>query len=193
MYINPKNQLDITTDSATQKLLELLIASGTEYTLLPGETIIREGQLCDFFFIVISGSFRAYRYSNDKEVTIGFTFKGDVDTAPHSFINNIHSTETIEAITKSTLIKVHRSTLEALTLQHPSMKDFIQGLLAHYIEVLVRRIIELKTCTAEQSYYKLYDRQPEEVGRIPLKHIASYLGISQERLSRIRAKSTELT
>lgn len=188
MYINPKNQLDTNSNSDIQKIIELLKSSGQEYAIKPGEAVIKQGQLCDFFFIVDSGSFRAYRYSNDKEVTIGFTFKGDIDTVPYAFINNTHSTETIEAITASTIIKIHRSTLDALFAQHPAMRNFIQGLLAHYIEVLILRFIEFKTVTAEMSYYKLHDRQPDEVSRIPLKYIASYLGISQERLSRIRNK-----
>lgn len=188
MYINPKNQLDTNSNADIQKIIGLLKLSGLEYTIKPGEAVIKQGQLCDFFFIVDSGSFRAYRYSNDKEVTIGFTFKGDIDTVHYAFINNTHSTETIEAITASTIIKIHRSTLDALFAQHPSMRNFIQGLLAHYIEVLILRFIEFKTITAEMSYYKLHDRQPDEVSRIPLKYIASYLGISQERLSRIRNK-----
>ena len=193
MYINPKNDLDILSDTSVLKLVELLKDNGAEMTVKPGEAIIREGQVCDFFFFVQSGSFRAYRYVNDKEVIIGFSFKGDIDTAPHAFITNSHSTETIEAITESSIIKVHRSTLDNLAETHIGMKDFVLNMLAHYIEVLVRRHIEFKTYTAEQVYRSLYDRQPEEIHKIPLKYIASYLGISQERLSRIRSKPLNLT
>ncbi|NDI99199.1 Crp/Fnr family transcriptional regulator [Flavobacterium sp. LaA7.5] len=193
MYINPKNNLDILSDTSVIKLVELLKDKGMEITVKPGEAIIREGQMCDFFFFVLSGSFRAYRYVNDKEVIIGFSFKGDIDTAPHAFITHSHSTETIEAITESNIIKVHRSTLDALTETHAGIKNFVLNMLAHYIEVLVRRHIEFKTYTAEQVYRALYNRQPEEVQKIPLKFIASYLGISQERLSRIRSKPFNLT
>lgn len=188
MYINPKNKLDTVPDANTQKIMDMLFEVGYESTLMPGDTIIRQGQLCDFFFIVISGCFRAYRYQNEKEIIIGFSFSGDVDTAPHAFIFNTHSTETIEALTKSTIIKVHRSSLDALVSTNPSMRDFVQNLLAQYIEILIQRIIEFKTLTAEQAYHLLLQRQPEEAAKIPLKYIASYLGISQERLSRIRKK-----
>ncbi|WP_159799787.1 Crp/Fnr family transcriptional regulator [Flavobacterium sp. MK4S-17] len=193
MYINPKNDLDILSDTSVIKLVALLKDNGTEVTVKPGEAAIREGQVCDFFFFVQSGSFRTYRYINDKEVIIGFSFKGDIDTAPYAFITNSHSTETIEAITQSSIIKVHRSTLDALTETHPGIKSFTLNMLVHYIEVLVRRHIEFKTYTAEQIYRTLYDRQPDEVHNIPLKFIASYLGISQERLSRIRSKPFNLT
>jgi CRP-like cAMP-binding protein len=189
MYINPQNQLDKSNDRTTEKILSLLSANGTELKLKAGEAAVKEGQLCDFFFIVVSGSFRAYRLLNDREMIIGFSFKGDIDTAPYAFITNSHSTETIEAVTESTIIKIYRSSLEFLKTNYPEFKNFTEMLLAQYIEVLVKRHIEYKTYTAEQLYYKLYQRQPQEVKLIPLKYIASYLGISQERLSRIRSKA----
>ncbi len=188
MYINPHNELDKALDSTTEKIMALLAANGTEITLKAGVPAVREGQRCDFFFIVVSGSFRAYRLLNDREMIIGFSFAGDIDTAPYSFITNTCSTETIEAITDSVIIKIHRNTWERLKGTYPELKDFIENMLAHYIEVLVKRHIEFKTYTAEQLYHSLYARQPEQVKLIPLKYIASYLGISQERLSRIRAK-----
>ena len=190
MYINPKNQLDITADATTIKMMGLLSSIGQEYNLKAGDVVIREGQLVDFFFIVASGSFRAYRYAFDREITVGFTFTGDIDTAPYAFINNSHSTETIVALTNSTVIKIHRNALDTLTSQHHGMKNFIEQLLASYIEVLIQRLIEFKTITAEQAYHNLYERQPGEIQNIPLKYIASYLGISQERLSRIRKNKT---
>ena len=189
MYINPQNQLDKAMDTHGGGPIRLLMNFGTEMTIKAGEPVIKAGQRCNFFFIVLSGSFRAYRLVEDKEMIIGFSFAGDIDTAPYAFITDTHSTETIEAITNSTIIKVNRSKLEHLKSMHPEMGDFIENLLAHYIEVLVSRHIEFKTYTAERLYHQLYSRQPDNVKQIPLKYIASYLGISQERLSRIRAKS----
>lgn len=188
MYINPENKLDAVADKSVEKIIGLLIDHGTEVRLKPGEAILKEGQLCDFFFMVVEGCFRAYRLLNDREVIIGFSFKGDLDTAPFAFINQSHSTETIEALSESVAIKVYRSTLEALKASHPGLQHFTENMLAHYIEVLVNRHIEFKTYTAEQLYHTLSKRQPQAVKQIPLKYIASYLGISQERLSRIRAK-----
>lgn len=193
MYINPHNNFDTLNDKATGKIIGLLMEHGTEVQLKAGDPILKEGQLCNFFLIVLTGCFRAYRLVNDREVIVGFSFKGDFDTAPFAFINHSHSTETIEAVTESSAVKVYRSTLESLRGSHPGLQHFTEQMLAHYIEVLVKRHIDFKTYTAEQLYHTLYRRQPEAVKQIPLKYIASYLGISQERLSRIRAKSSHLT
>jgi CRP-like cAMP-binding protein len=193
MYINPHNSLSAAEDSKTRRILEILISNGTEMHVAAGEKVIRQGQLCDFFFVVLSGSFRAYRYVNDKETIIGFSFKGDVDTAPYAFINKTHSTEYIEAVVPSVIVKIYRSRLEQLSTEHAELKSFMATLLSHYIEILVQRFIEFKACTAEELYLRLHSRQPNEVKKIPLKFIASYLGITQERLSRIRKKHLLLT
>ncbi|AXG74661.1 Crp/Fnr family transcriptional regulator [Flavobacterium arcticum] len=188
MYINPNNQFDSIGDVVSLKIINLLKEAGTEMTIESGQTIIKEGQLCDFFFIVVSGSFRAYRYINDHEVIIGFSFKGDIDTAPYAFVNKQHSTENIEAITKSKIIKIHRSTFDNLAAENPEMDNFILNLLARYTEILIKRHLEFKIYTAEHIYLLLHKRQQEEIHKIPLKYIASYLGISPQRLSRIRNK-----
>ncbi|QYJ67798.1 Crp/Fnr family transcriptional regulator [Flavobacterium litorale] len=186
MYINPNNQFNCTEDSATVKIIELLKGSGNEVTINAGETIVKEGQLCDFFFIVVSGTFRAYRYVNDQEIIVGFSFPGDIDTAPYAFIKKQHSTETIEAITKSEVIKVYRSTFDELADKYPEINTFLLNLLVHYTEILVKRHLEFKACTAEHIYNVLHSRQPEAINKIPLKYVASYLGISPQRLSIIR-------
>lgn len=193
MYINPNNHFNTNTDKATEKLIALLLENGEQEDIQTGVAVIRPGQLCDFFFIVLSGCYRTYKHINDKEVIIGFSFTGDIDTAPYPFITRTHSTETIEAIIPGEIVKIYRSTLEALKLKHPEFTGFIETLLASYINILVTRYIEFKSYTAEESYHRLITRQPEAAKNIPLKYIASYLGISQERLSRIRNKALQLT
>lgn len=79
--------------------------------------------------------------------------------------------------------------IERLTVRYPEMCSFTQAVHAHYIEVLIQRLIELKTIRANHLYEKLIQRQPEEVSKIPLMYIASYLGVSKERLSRIRRET----
>ena len=69
-----------------------------------------------------------------------------------------------------------------------SINVFLQLLLTQYIETLIGRINESKVLTAETRYLHLLKRSPEQVSQLPLSHLASFLGISKERLSRIRKK-----
>jgi CRP-like cAMP-binding protein len=166
----------------------LIKQSGNRTVVRKGTSIIREGEDVNFIFYVESGCFRAFRWSDDKEITIGFSFAGDIDTCPHSLIHSLPSSDTIEALSDSTIIIIYRKEVDALIHKNTSLHRFIQKLLVNYIEILLQRIIEIKTESAEDRYRKLLLRQPQEVANIPLKYIASYLGISQERLSRIRKK-----
>lgn len=186
MYINPNNA--VIQDPRSAAALNLLLGMGKRERIDKGDLILREGQHCDFLIYIISGAFRAFRWVEDKEVTIGFTFSGDIDTCPYAFVNNLPGTDTIEALTDSVVIRIKKSDIDNLTLTKPELKEFICYLLSHYVEILVKRIIEHRLLTAEELYGKLLARQPREVAIIPLQYIASYLGISKERLSRIRKK-----
>lgn len=187
MYINPNNNA-IIQDPLVSSALRLIINVGKRERVEKGKLILIEGQTCDFLFFVLSGAFRAFRWVDDKEVTIGFTFCGDVDTCPYAFFYSLPSLDIIEALSDGVIIRIKKSDIDKLILEKPELKDFLTLLLSHYTEVLISRIIEHRILTAEEIYLSLLSRQPEEVAKIPLQYIASYLGISKERLSRIRKK-----
>lgn len=186
MYINPN--IAIIQDSVIAAALRLILSAGKWESVSKGDLILTEGQTCDFLFFIESGAFRAFRWIDDEEVTIGFTFSGDVDTCPYAFFNDVPSYDIIEAISDGVIIRVKKSDIDKLIIQNPEFKDFYALLLSHYVEVLINRSIEHRTLTAEEIYNNLLSRQPDEVAKIPLQYIASYLGISKERLSRIRKK-----
>lgn len=188
MTINPDNQLNNKAEFAA--LLQFIYTNGRRLTLRKRQCILQEGNPCDFFFFVESGAFRAYRWVQESEVTLGFSFQGDVDTCPYSYINGLPSLDTIEALTESKVIQVFRKDIQAFFKTQPLLTDFTQKLLSNYIEILIQRLIEVKTRSAGENYKALFERQPAEVAKIPLQHIASYLGISKERLSRIRRKAS---
>jgi CRP/FNR family transcriptional regulator, anaerobic regulatory protein len=186
MYINPNYSLF--QNPMLTVGISRITGAGKREVVDKGGYILTEGQACDFLFFVVSGAFRTFRWVEDKEVTIGFTFDGDFDSCPYAFINNLPSTDMIQALTDSVIIRVAKSDLEKLSQKEPELNELITYLLSHYVEILVRRMIDFRLLTAEELYLNLLARQPDEVKAIPLQYIASYLGISSERLSRIRKK-----
>lgn len=193
MKINPDNNFYPLSNNIYNDIVTLLLRKGKRKKLKPGEAILIEGAPCNFFFYIENGCFRAYRYIEDTEVNIGFSFKGDLDTCPYSFINNLPSRDTIEALTESIVIVIHKSELLSLEKTNTDVQKFINYMLSSYIETLVNRSLEFKALTAEDIYLKMVMRQPREISKVPLKHLASYLGITPERLSRIRKKHMKLT
>ncbi len=185
MTINPNNKLTESENNFSE-LIQNLKELGRTASIEKGKAIITEGQKVDFVFLVEKGCFRAFRWVDNEEVTIGFSFHGDMDTCPYAFINQTPSTDTIEALTDSKVIKIYRGDIDELQRKNPELGKFTQSLLSHYIEILIQRNIDLRIKSAEELYKELHKRQPHEVAQIPLMYIASYLGITKERLSRIR-------
>lgn len=193
MAINPDNKFYPFSKNNFNDIVTLLIAKGTRKKINAGEVILREGAPCDFFYYIEYGCFRAYRYVNSEEVNIGFSFKGDLDTCPFSFFNDLPSLDIIEALTNSSVIKVQKSDLIDLERMNPLVSNFVKFMLSGYVETLVNRSLEFKTLNAEEIYLKMLNQQPQELSKIPLKHLASYIGITPESLSRIRKKHSKLT
>lgn len=185
--INPNNKLHA-PENPQKEFIELLKKSGKVISVQKGISILNEGDQVNCIFFIEKGCFRTFRWINDEEVTIGFSFEGDIDTCPYAFINQLNSLDIIEALTDSKIIKIHRREIELLQRENSHFNGFIQTLLSHYIEILIKRNIDLRIKSADVLYKELYNRQPKEVAQIPLMYIASYLGISKERLSRIRKK-----
>ncbi|NJN25320.1 MAG: Crp/Fnr family transcriptional regulator [Cyclobacteriaceae bacterium] len=185
MTLNPNN---IFAENEERQLLALFELIGKKRTIEAADIIVLEGQKVDFFWIVLSGCFRAFRWFQNEEVTVGFSFKGDFDTSPFAYIHGTPTKECIEALQDSEILVVRKNEFEKYFLRNPIVSTLTEKLLSNYIEILTYRSIESKILTAEQRYLKLLQRQPKEASLIPLKYMASYLGISKERLSRIRKK-----
>lgn len=186
MNLNPNNQISLELKTALTNMFDEI---GIKKVIPKNTVILKEGATCDFFFYVVEGIFRAYRFVDDREVTIGFSFQGDIDTCPYSYVNNLVSLDIIHAANDAKIIKVNKKDYLAYIQKSTVDKSLTEFFLSHYIEILVQRTISMRLYTAEQNYLNLLKRSPQEVGKIPLSWIASYLGISSERLSRIRKKN----
>ena len=114
---------------------------GKRIHLNKGEVILKLGQTCDFFFYVEKGCFRAYRYIDDNEITLGFSFAGDIDTCPFCYVNNNKSLDVIEALSHSIVYKVYKSDLENYIHHKKQLNNITVKLLADYIEVLLVRLM----------------------------------------------------
>lgn len=193
--ISPKHQIDIQTafSEKIKSSFASILPFGKQKSISKGAYIVEKDELCTKFFLVQEGIFRTFRESSEIEYTTGFSFKGDFDTSPFSFYYELPSNETIEAITTASILVFEKKDYWQFTKDNEALQNGIYRLLAGYIEVLENRLHENRSMTAEERYLQLIHTQPEEIKRIPLGFIASFLGISKERLSRIRKKMNKLT
>lgn len=153
-----------------------------------GKILVRQGHVCDMFYFVLQGAARAYRRTGDKEHTHGFQFDRFDAVSLSSFTAQQPSQESIELIEDSSLITISRDSLHRLYDTYPRSNMIGRSGVEEAFVELEKRTRSLQQLSARERYEELIARNPLLLQRVPLKHIASYLGITQETLSRIRAR-----
>lgn len=148
------------------------------------------GSVCNSFFILKEGISRVFYYKDGKDITCWFSFQDEVFTAIDSFFQQKKSKYHIELLEYSTVWSVRRSDMELLLQKHPDferiMRLFFQ---VAYVE-LAERIDSMQFHSAMERYEILLEKKPSILQRVPLGHVASFLGMTQETLSRVRAQKS---
>ncbi|PIB35335.1 cAMP-binding protein [Reichenbachiella sp. 5M10] len=156
-------------------------------TLKKGELYIREGEDCREVAFVLSGVLRSFYYSSDSEdVTYCFRFKNSFVTAYSAFISGEKSTENIQALTQVELLILSREQIGLLEQTSINWLKFFKQMAEQEYIYMERRVFLLQRESAEKRYEDLLRNQPEYLQLVPLRYLASYLGITQRHLSRIR-------
>ena len=155
---------------------------------IKGDILISQDRVCDRLFFIKKGFLRGFHYHNGKEITSWFGFENDFATSIYSFVSRKPGFENIEAIENSILYVITYDDLNNLYHNHPEFNYVGRLLTEKYYVDLMERTLCLQFQSAKESYDQLVKCQPYILQRASLGHIASYLGISQETLSRIRTK-----
>ena len=166
-----------------------LFSISTEKTILKGETLIRQGQTVKKTFFVTDGCLRSYcTDKNGKEHTLQFAIK---DWWISDYIA-IHTDElatlTVECLTDSKVIEFNAKELDGIHSLFPEFETYQRHNLERHVVSLHRRIMNQLQLTAAERYELFLKQYPEIEQNTRNFHIASYLGITQQSLSRIRAE-----
>lgn len=153
------------------------------------QVLVRPGQYCRKLFFIEEGLVRESYFSmSGKETTYRFNIEGAFVTVADSFLDNQPSRYSLETLEDSGLCSITLADFEELLRKHPVFEK-LQILIQHQLMLEMKdRITALQFQTAKERYESLLENQPSIFQRVSLGHIASYLGISQETLSRIRSK-----
>ena len=167
-----------------EALNEVIISTGIK----KGEMLIRRGERCSDIYFIERGLLRGFYPTEEKEITNWLAREGEFATSFYPFITQSASFETIEALEDCELSKLSHSVLQQLYTGFPETERLGRILTENYYVKLEGRLLGLQFTTAKERYDNLVKNNPQLVQRVPLGYIASYLGITQETLSRIRAK-----
>lgn len=136
---------------------------------------------------IVSGFMRKF-YINDKgeEVTVDLNNSPRFFTSYYPFVSQTISNEYLQCITDCELLRITKTDADSTSATSITQKDYTIRLFQQIQEEDRQRMNDLATLTAEQRYVKLMKDCPNIIKNVPLKYIASYLGIKPESLSRIR-------
>ena len=184
-FINKiKSSLDLTSEAE-----EFLYSISKEKTISKGEVLIRQGQTVKKTYFVSDGCLRSFcTDKSGKEHTLQFAIKDWWISDFIAIYNNEFATLTVECIKESTVIEFNASKLNNIYAQFPEFEAFQRKNLEQHVVSLHKRILNQLQLTARERYDLFVEQYKDIEQYTPNYHIASYLGITQQSLSRIRVE-----
>lgn len=151
------------------------------------ELIAENGKVCQRVLFVNEGYFRFYHIdAKGNEITSDFYFAPSFITSYTSFITGTPSLVNVQAMNDMEVLEFSKNDLYTLYDRYPKIERLGRFIAENVAIVSEEHLFLLLNQTAETRYQKLLKKNPRYVNTIPLHYVASYLGITQETLSRMR-------
>ncbi len=158
------------------------------------ELLLREGQRIDSIYYIHNGCLRTYFIdSSGKEHTLQFAIKGWWISDYISLYgkDSSKSVTYIECIKSATLVKISKTEFDILCKEIPKISHLYINKLESAFASFQKRILENQTLSAKERYINFINNYPNIEQNVKNYHIASFLGITTESLSRIRKEITD--
>ncbi|MFZ4861435.1 Crp/Fnr family transcriptional regulator [Sphingobacterium sp. Mn56C] len=183
----------MTLESIINKIYNIPLSSRSllaehieEMSLTKGKILLKANKVEHAIYLIKSGIVRAYSDHEDGEITFWFGEEGEAILSMKSYVQNARSYENIELLEDCVLYKISIHTLTQFYEKDIHIANWGRKLAENELLKVEERLISRELLSAKQRYDKLLEQQPSLLKRVPLKHIASYLGITPVSLSRIR-------
>lgn len=150
--------------------------------------ILKEDQYCQHLYFLEKGTVRTYYYHDIKEITSWFYRENQFFSSWYSFYSKQPSFEYVETVESSIIYSINKESYEKLNIAIPAFERTCRYLLEQntaFIDLFSKGYMFM---SAKERYDLILSHFPDITLRVNLGHIASFLGISQETLSRIRKK-----
>lgn len=157
-------------------------------TLQRGEWLNPKGHIEQYLYYVVDGTFRLCFDTADDEVVVGFGYPNSLLNDAPSFLSGKPSQFHIEAIKSAELIGIHKNDIYAFAESNKTFATFWQKMMEQAVLAQIEREIDLLTTSPQERYQRLLKRSPHVFQHIPNKHIASYLRMTPETLSRLKKR-----
>ncbi|AEE54398.1 Crp/Fnr family transcriptional regulator [Haliscomenobacter hydrossis] len=164
-----------------------LLAISTPLRLKKNDILQPIGHTCKTIYFVQKGIARIFYYKDGIDITECFAAENQIIARVESLFTQRPSQKGIQIIEDAELVAINATVLFGLYDQYPGIERLFRKIFEQGYVDTVNRLESLQFYSAEERYTRLLEEMPELLQRVPLKYIASYLGITQVSLSRIRA------
>ncbi len=165
--------------------LKIILSKFKERSVKKGEFVLKKGQIANQYFFIKAGAIRFYFGEYGNQSTSWVVFQNVFFTEISSLSPNIPTRFNIEAIEKTELLYIDKSEMETLYQQFPSWQEFGRKTWEAMAVQMIDEILSFQTLSAEERYLQFL-KTPDLTQRVPIKTLASLLGITPNALSRIR-------
>lgn len=152
------------------------------------QIIIPAGEVSDYMYFICKGMVRIYYNKEDKEITNWFIQENMLFTSTYAIATQLPNLYNYETIENTIVLKIKYERLESFYNKYHSIANLGRLLILKYYAQFMKKTYDILFLSAEERYSLFLEEHSDLVNRISLRYIASYIGVSQETISRIRAK-----
>ncbi len=152
------------------------------------QTILEAGDLSDSVYFVIEGLVRIFYVKEEKEITNWFIKENMMFAATYSILTGNSNYSTYEALEETYVLKIKYDVLESFYTKYHTLEHLGRKIIEAYYGAFMKKTYDVLFLSAEERYQLFVKDHGDLLNRVPLRFVASFLGITQETLSRLRAK-----
>jgi len=153
-----------------------------------GKLLLKAGEICEHIYFIKKGAVRGFIKDGTKDITTWITAENEVVSSISSLDVREPAQENMQAIENCELLALTYADFQDIYIKFPEFNILARKLLQKYYQDAERRAFIARVTKAEKKYRLFLTRYGHLANRIPLKYIASFLGITLETLSRVRKK-----
>jgi CRP-like cAMP-binding protein len=172
------------TDGLKQHLAKLL----KEKQIPKKEYLLRAGHICQNIYFIGKGLLRCFYIKEEHEVCSWFMKEGDVIVSVESFFAQKKSYESIQALEDCLVYYIGYDELQFIYHHYPEFNFISRVLLQKYYMLSEQRLYSIRMQRSQERYDYLLEHFPDLILRVPAKYLASYLGITEVTMSKIRGR-----
>jgi CRP-like cAMP-binding protein len=168
--------------------IQFLLKNTYSKNIKKGRLLLKAGEVCTNMYFVRKGVLRGFVKDGERDITTWISADGELVSAISSFILQMPTNENIHAIEDCELIALSHNDLEIMYVKFPTFNTTVRKLTEIYYMHAEHRAYIARLKNADQKYQLFLKQYGHLSNRVPVKYIASFLGITLETLSRLRGK-----